>query len=406
MTAAAPVQPLSGIRVLDLTRLLPGPWATMLLADLGAEVVKVEHPGTGGDPARHAQPRYQGLERSESVYFCNNNRNKRSITLDLKVASERAEFLRLVPSFDVVVDSSRPGSADRLGVGYPVLRDLRPDLIYCALSGFGQTGPLADLAGHDLNIAGMSGLLMHGAGEAPAMPGVLMGDYAGSTMVVVAVMAALVDRSRHGRGAFIDVSMLDALVTWNTVQLTGAFAARVDPSAGGAVEGWGGNPRYGIYRTRDRKFVTVSLLEKKYWDAFCRLQGREDLINPDETPADRLTSHGARSASYRDFLERAFATRDRDDWVAELMARSIPVCPVFAPEELPGTSQARAREQFLSIRSEALGMEIPQLGFPFRMTLSDGVDAFALRRGPPAVGEANAEYRAQTLTTGDRVDVR
>lgn len=392
MNPVAP-QPLTGIRVLDLSRLLPGPWATMLLADLGAEVMKVENPRTDGDPARHAEPRYVGGGKSESVYFCNANRNKRSMVLDLKDAAGREALQRLVREADVVVESSRPGVADRLGIGYEQLRAIKPTIIYCALTGYGQTGPLSGLAGHDLNIAGMSGLLQRSAGETPAMPNMLMGDYAGGMMVVVGVLSALVDRERHGRGAFIDVAMLDALMSWTTVQMTGAFATKVDPAQTAEVEGFGGNPRYGIYRTRDGKYVTVSLLEKKFWDAFCELQGRADLINPDETEADRLTGHGARGATYREFLETIFLTRDRDAWVAELQAKAIPVCPVLTPAELEGSAQARARGHFFEVQCAQVGRAVPQIGFPFHMTLSDGSNAFAIRNGPPSLGEANGEFR-------------
>ena len=392
MSPAAP-QPLTGIRVLDLTRLLPGPWATMLLADLGAEVIKVENPGTGGDPARHAEPRYVVGSASESVYFCNANRNKRSLVLDLKDAAGRDALHRLVREADVVVESSRRGVAERLGIGYDQLRAIKPTIIYCALSGYGQTGPLSGLAGHDLNIAGMSGLLQRSAAEAPAMPNMLMGDYAGGMMVVVGILSAIVDRERHGRGAFLDVSMLDALMSWTTIQMTRAFATQVDPAQTAELEGFGGNPRYGIYRTRDGKYVTVSLLEKKYWDAFCELQGRTDLVNPHETEADRLTSHGSRGAAYRRFLEAIFLTRDRDDWIADLQAKDIPVCPVLTPDELASSAQGNARGHFLEVPCAHLGRPVPQIGFPFRMTLSDGTDAFALRSGPPTLGEANAHFR-------------
>jgi alpha-methylacyl-CoA racemase len=387
------LQPLTGIRVLDLTRLLPGPWATMLLADLGAEVIKIENPQTDGDPARHASPRYIAGERSESVYFCNVNRNKRSIVLDLKDAADRDVLHRLVRDADVVVESSRPGVAARLGVGYEQLREINASIIYCALTGYGHTGPLAALAGHDLNVAGMSGLLQRAAHETPAMPNVLMGDYAGGMMVVVGVLSALVDRERHGRGAFIDVSMLDALVSWTTMQQTGAFARRADPSQTAEVEGWGGNPRYGIYRTRDGKYVTVSLLEKKFWDAFCELHGRADLVNPGETEADRLTGHGARGAAYREFLEAIFLTRDRDEWVLDLQAQAIPVCPVLTPDEMSHSPQGRARGHFFDVDCAAIGRSVPQIGFPFHMTLSDGSNAFAVRHGPPALGDADADFR-------------
>jgi crotonobetainyl-CoA:carnitine CoA-transferase CaiB-like acyl-CoA transferase len=391
MTPVAP-QPLSGIRVVDLTRLLPGPWATMLLADLGADVVKVENPRTDGDPARHASPRYVAGGNSESVYFCNANRNKRSVVLDLKDAAGREALQRLVRDADVVVESWRPGVAQRLGIDYARLRELKPAIIYCALTGYGQTGPLAGLAGHDLNIAGMSGLLQRSAAETPRMPNMLMGDYAGGTMVVVGILSALVDRERHGRGAYIDVAMLDALMSWTTVQMTGAFAAAVGSAQTAELEGFGGNPRYGIYRTRDGKYVTVSLLEKKFWDAFCELQGRPDLINPDETEADRLTGHGTLGASYREFLESVFPTRDRDDWVAELHANAIPVCPVLTPDELAQSAQAKARGHFFDVHCAQIGRSVPQIGFPFHMTLSDGRDAFAVRNGPPPLGEANADF--------------
>ena len=256
-------------------------------------------PATGGDNARHAQPRYETAQGSESVYFCNVNRNKRSVALDLKHPAGVQALRDLAREADVVVENFRPGVADRLGIGYEALRAVRPTIIYCALSGYGQGGPLAGMAGHDLNIAGMSGLLQRSSDEAPAMPTMLMGDYAGAVMVVIGILSAIVDRERHGRGAFLDVAMLDALVSFTSISMTGPFARRVDPAHAGVLEGFGGNPRYAIYRTRDGRYVTASLLEKKYWDAFCTLVGREDLINPDETEADRLSAHGARGPLYR-----------------------------------------------------------------------------------------------------------
>lgn len=382
-------QPLSGIRVLDLTRLLPGPWSTMLLADLGAEVIKIEHPD-GGDGSRHGTPRYGRGDSSESVYFCNVNRNKRSVTLDLKSKAGLAKLHALVGDADVVVESFRAGVADRLGIGYGALREVNPAVIYCALTGYGQTGRRAAMAGHDLNIAGMSGLLQLHEQQVPDMPNMLMGDYAGGTMAVIGVLAALVDRARHGRGAFIDVSMLDALMSWTTAQMTQPFAHAVDPEhQSGEVEGWGGNPRYGIYRARDGRYLTVSLLEKKFFDAFCTAYGRPDLINPDETEADRLTSHGGRADAYRAFLEALFLTRDRDAWIAELEARGVPVCPVLTPEEAYRSPYGRERGHFFDMNLARLGERIPQPGFPFRMTHSDGASAFALRHEPPALGEAN-----------------
>ena len=406
-SSRTPPQPLSGIRILDLTRLLPGPWSTMLLADLGAQVIKIENPETGGDPSRSAQPRYVSSDgASESVYFCNVNRNKRSVVLDLKADEDLATFHRLVCDADIVVENFRAGAADRLGIGYEQVRKLNPALIYCALTGYGQTGPLASLAGHDLNIAGMSGLLQLHPAQQPAMPNMLMGDYAGAMMAVVGILSALVDRARTGLGAFVDVSMLDSLISWTTSQMTVPFAHAVEPGRdrAGAIEGWGGNPRYGIYRTRDGKYLTVSLLEKKFWDAFCRLHGRDELINPDETEADRLTSHGARGESYRAFLEPLFLTKDRDAWVADLQPKGIPVCPVLTPGEAYRSPYGRGRGHFFDLPIARLSTDVPQIGFPFRMTRSDGSDAFATRHEPPALGEANAEFTSTDQRSDSHVD--
>jgi len=232
--------PLSGIKVLDLTRLLPGPWGTMMLGDLGADVLKVER-RDGGDNSRAAALRYRGQGASESVYFSTMNRNKRSIALDLKDGADRNRFLDLAREADVVVESFRPGVADRLGIGYQKLKTINENIIYCALTGYGQHGPSHHLAGHDLNIAGLSGLLQAERGQEPSMPGLLMGDYAGGVMVPMSILAALVERERHGRGSFLDVSMLDALISWTGMQMNDVFAASVPAADGESVKGWGGN---------------------------------------------------------------------------------------------------------------------------------------------------------------------
>jgi crotonobetainyl-CoA:carnitine CoA-transferase CaiB-like acyl-CoA transferase len=378
--------PLAGLRVLDLTRLLPGPWCSMMLADLGAEVLKIEHPN-GGDNSRAASPRYQGAYGSESVYFCTLNRNKRSLALDLKQAADHARFLALAREAHVVVESFRPGVADRLGIGYAALRALNPDLVYCALSGYGQTGPRAHLPGHDLNIAGLSGLLQLTPGQPPAMPGMVMGDYAGGAMALIGILAAVAGR----QGAFIDASMLDGLIGWTGVQMTGVFARHAGPAAGSEVEGWGGNPRYGLYRTKDGRYLTVSLLEKHFWEAFCRHVDRTDLIDPNETEADRLTSHGERGPLYRESLTSIFASRDRAAWVSAMETLGIPICPVLTPEEVYCAAPAAGRGWFDRVDMPGLNGSIPQMGFPFQMQMADGSNGLSLRRPPPALDEANGD---------------
>lgn len=364
----------------------------MTLGDLGAEVVKIENPHQGGDNSRAGRPRYTGQGRSESVYFCNVNRNKRSLVLDLKKKEDCETLLGLARDADVVIESFRPGVADRLGIGYKALSALNPRIIYCAISGYGQTGPLKALAGHDLNIAGMSGLLQLTPDQQPTMPNMLMGDYAGGVMALVGILAAIAQRERTGMGSCLDVSMLDALVSWTNVQMTGVFARTIDAAQTSAIEGWGGNPRYNIYKTKDGRYVTASLLEKKYWDALCRHCGREDLINDQETEDDRLSTHGDRGIQYLAFLTDLFLRKTRDAWVAELQAKEIPVCPVLTPDEVFAANAKAQRDWFFQMNMPHLGLSVPQNGFPFRMTGPDGISGFAVRCPPPALGEANSDH--------------
>jgi alpha-methylacyl-CoA racemase len=383
------VQPLRDIRVLDLTRHLPGPWCTMTLADLGADVIKIERPVTG-DTVRHAAPAYEGNGTRVGAYFCNVNRNKRSLALDLKRDADREQLLALAQDSDVVVENFRSGTADRLGIGYESMRSRNARIVYCAITGYGQAGPLAQMPGHDLNIAGLCGMLQMERDHVPVMPNVLMGDYAGATAALSAILAGLLAARVQGRGSYIDVAMLDALSSWSSVHMAQVFA-RSGHGHAGRVEGWGGNPRYNLYRTRDSRYVTVSLLEKALWLRFCRAFGREDLFNPDESEADRLTAHGARSDDYRAFIAEVVAREDRDALTARFRALDLPVCAVYTPDEWYASEAARGRQCFIEQEHPALGRAIPELGFPFRMTMADGSDAFALRRPPPGLDDARAD---------------
>ncbi|HEY0582777.1 MAG TPA: CoA transferase, partial [Chloroflexota bacterium] len=202
---------LDGLRVLDLTRLLPGPFCTMLLADLGADVIKIEEP-TGGDPARHYPP----LQGDTGALFVLVNRNKRSLTVDLKSDEGRELLLKLVERSDILVESFRPGVMDRLGLGYPVLSSRNPRIIYATLSGFGQTGPYRDRAGHDLNYLALAGVLGYNVGHdgQPVAPAVQIADLGGGTLGAVAILAAVVSRQQTGRGQAVDVSLFGAAVAW------------------------------------------------------------------------------------------------------------------------------------------------------------------------------------------------
>jgi crotonobetainyl-CoA:carnitine CoA-transferase CaiB-like acyl-CoA transferase len=207
-------------------------------------------------------------------------------------------------------------------------------------------------------------------------------------MALIGILAALAGRSRNGQGAFLDISMLDAAIGWTGVQMSDALARAYDPSSTDKVEGWGGNARYNIYRTRDGRHLTVSLLEKHFWIAFCRHVGREDLIDPTETEADRLTSHGDRGELYRSSLTEIFATRDRDDWATEMAALGIPICPVLSPDEVYASAPAAERGWFMDVAVPGFGRPVPQPGFPFVMQ-TESRSGFAVRRPPPQLGEAN-----------------
>ena len=369
--------PLEGMTVLDLSRLLPGPWASMLLGDYGAEVVKVEQPGRG-DYSRHATPRYE----RESVYFSNVNRNKRSLTLNLRTDEGREILLRLAERADVVLESFRPGIADRLGIGYEAVRERNGRAIYCSVTGFGQTGPYRGHAGHDLNIAGLGGFLQVDPEEPPRMSGFLMADFAGAAMCAIGVLLALQQRGRTGRGQYLDVAMLDSLVGWASIIATSPFARLAGASGEPRLQVFGANPRYNIYRCADGRSLSVSLLERAFWEKLCRAVGRADMINEDETEEDRLTDHGELREPYRRFLVELFAGRDRDAWVAELQARDVPCCPIHTPDEVWQDPQVAEREMLRWVEHDR-GGRIPQIGFPIKSSEM----APRIASPPPLLGE-------------------
>jgi alpha-methylacyl-CoA racemase len=320
--------PFTGLRVLDLSRLLPGPWASAVLADHGATVVKVEEPNRG-DYSRYNAPFVAG----ESVYFQAVNRQKLGLRLDLKTADGREAFLGLAAQADVVIEAFRPGVLTGLGLGYDVLSAVNPQLILCSLTGFGQDGPLFEAAGHDLNVAGMAGMLKFEDGR-PVVPAIQMADFAGASNLLLSIFAALYERDRVGHGSWLDVAMLDSLLSWSLIRHSAAlarFAGSEDPSQ---IEAFGGNPRYNVYECADGRWVSVSLLERKFWEAFCETMGRPDLVDPEESDADRLSSHGEAGDVYRSFLVETFRARSRDAWVEQLQARGLPCFPVYEPEEV------------------------------------------------------------------------
>jgi crotonobetainyl-CoA:carnitine CoA-transferase CaiB-like acyl-CoA transferase len=375
---------LEGIRVLDLSRMLPGPYASMMLGDLGAEVIKVEETRIG-DPTRHSPP----LIGERSAAFLQVNRNKKSIALNLKQPQARDIFLKLAATADVVLEQFRPGVVDRLGVGYDAVKEINPRIVYCSLTGFGQTGPHRDRSGHDLNYLALSGVLGLTTDERgkPVIPGVQVADLAGGMIAAFAILAALIARERTGRGQFVDVSMFDVMVSMLPIPAAHHFAGKTI-EVGGKYALSGAYPFYNIYETSDGKFMTLGALEPKFWANFCKRVGRDDL-------AARQFDAGDRRAELFEEVRAIFKSKTQSEWI-DLM-RDADCCsePALSMTEAFEHAQTRAREMINKISTaneESAKKEegATQLGFAYKMSDTPP----ETRCAAPALGEHTDELLA------------
>lgn len=372
--------PLEGIRVLDLSRLLPGGFCSLLLADFGAEVLKVEDTGMG-DYIRWSPPYVDGVEDSaKSALFLSLNRNKRSIRLDLKHERGREALLTLVRDHDVVLESFRPGVLDRLGVGYDRMKEVNPGIVYCAISGYGQTGPKRDAAGHDMNYLGLVGLLgLTGAkdGEPGAAPLQAAGQIAdiggGALMAAFGILAALRERDGSGEGQLVDVSMADGALSW-LAMVAGAYFADSNVPHRGELPLAGSLICYRPYQCADG-WVALGALEPKFWQAFCRGVDREDLIER-QFEAPGSDAHAE--------VQAIFAARTRADW--EAFAAECDCClePVLDLDEALESELVRAREMVVEIDQPGAAMPVRQVGLPVKLARTPGDHA---RLPGPALGE-------------------
>jgi crotonobetainyl-CoA:carnitine CoA-transferase CaiB-like acyl-CoA transferase len=362
--------PLAGVRVLDLSRLLPGPFCTLILSDLGASVDKLEDPHAG-DYMRLVPPLHKS---GFSGRFNAVNRDKRSLCLDLKRPEGRDALLKLAGRYDVLVESFRPGVLDRLGVGYAALSAANPRLTVCSISGYGQTGPWRERAGHDLNYVATAGALGMSGGDAPAVPGVQLADLAGGGLWgAVGILAALLDARATGRGRHLDVSMCEGALAFMLPDLGVADATGRSPERGGETLN-GGLACYGVYRTADRRFVSVGALEPKFWTAFNQAIGRKSDLS-------ELMAPRAEQERIRGEIQAILETRTRDEWEAVFAGVDACVEPVLAADELERHPQHRARELFFAIG------ELKQVRTVFGR--ADG------HRPPPALGQHSAEILAE-----------
>jgi crotonobetainyl-CoA:carnitine CoA-transferase CaiB-like acyl-CoA transferase len=370
--------PLEGVRVLDLSRLLPGGFCSLMLADFGAEVLKVEDTGMG-DYVRWSVPRYEGAaESANSALFLALNRNKRSIRVNLREEGGREVLLRLAREYDVLLESFRPGVLDRLGVGYERLRQRNPGLVYCAISGYGQDGPFRDRSGHDLNYIGLVGLLAltGDRGGPPVQPGGQIADIGGGgLMAAFGILTALRERDRSGEGQFVDVSMADGSLSWLGLVAArylcdGTAPRRGDPELAGRLI------CYRPYACADG-WVTLGALEPKFWQEFCRGVGREDLIDRQfEPPGSEAHAE----------VERIFLERTREQWRAFASEHDCCLEPVMELDEALESELVRAREMVVELQQPGAGA-VRQLGPPVKLSRTPGS---ALSPGP-VLGEHTDE---------------
>lgn len=364
--------PLAGVRVLDLTRLLPGGYATLLLADLGADVLKVEEPGKG-DYVRWTPPMTGDFSAAHVAL----NRNKRSLTLNLKSDEGRDILGSLVESHDVLVESFRPGVMARLGVGWDDLRARNPRLVYCAISGYGQDGPRSQTAGHDVNYIGYAGVLGIVGDEdgPPVIPGVQIGDLAGGGMAaVISILVALNRRAQTGEGDFCDVSMMDGVVSWLSIHAGEFVATGVEPQRG-RMHLSGAYPCYRIYPAADG-WISVGALEPQFWTALCDAIDRPDLAGDAFAVGDRRNEVVAE-------LDAMFAARGRAEWMKLFDGKDVCVAPVNTMAEAFEDEQVRHRKMIVDGDVAGVG-PWRYVGNPIKLASAPGDVA---RLPPPGLGE-------------------
>ena len=371
---------LDGIRVLDLTRALAGPFCTLMLGDNGADVIKVEIPGTGDDTRKWGPP----FIGEESAYYLSINRNKRSLTLNLQDAQAKEIFMKLAKVSDVVVENFTPGVMGRFGLDYEAVKAVNPGVVFCSISGFGQDGPYRNRPAYDQIMQGVSGL-MSITGEPDGEPqkiGIAVTDIGAGMWSAFAIMAALHHREKSGDGQYIDISMLDAQVAWLTYQAAFFFANGQPPKRMGAA-----HPTlvpYQAFMCKDGKYINVAVGSERIWERFCQGMGREDLKDhPDfATNSIRVNNRG----SLVSMLQEYFLTRPVAEWVADLQAVNVPCGPINDLADVFADPQVLARNMYQEMAHPTLG-SIKQTGLPIKFSLTPG----GLDRHPPLLGEHNQE---------------
>ncbi|MES2518326.1 MAG: CoA transferase [Bacteroidota bacterium] len=365
--------PLQGIRILDLTRLLPGPLGTMLMADMGAEVIKIEDPNAP-DYVRFFPPFVGG----ESVNYLAYNRSKLSMFLDYKSEEGRQVFFELIKTADVVVEQFRPNFLDKIGIGYEDAKKINPKIIYVSVTGYGQSGPYAHLAGHDLNYIAYAGILgiTGEMGSNPTVPGVQMADIAGgSYMSVIATLSALHSRNQTGVGQHVDVSMTDAVMPLLSVSYA-TYSATNQPQNRGTLPLSGGMPNYGVYPCKDQKFIALGALEPKFWGKFC------DLTNKLEWKMFMVPQNTEELQLFKNLIGALFLEKNQQDWVTFGLQNDLLISPVYGLEDLENDPHLQARQMIIEIEHSTSG-KLKSIGVPLKFSETEAKPSWAA----PILGE-------------------
>lgn len=383
--------PLEGIKVLDLSRFGPGLFTTMMLADMGAEVLRIQEVGLptpggrGAVEARVADSAFADREAERSSPYYALNRNKKSLCLNLKAPEGCEIFYQLAQNADVIMEAYRPGVVKRLGVDYETIREINPRIVYCSLTGYGQDGPYKNIVGHDANyisIAGALGITGLRNGP-PVLPGFQLADFAaGSMHCALGIVLALMARERTGRGQYVDISMTDGVVSLLANQLSTCFRTGVVPRPGEMPTN-GGIPGYNVYESQDGEYFSLGNLEPWFWENLCRALGREDFIAHQDTPGEKREEI---FAAFR----AIFRTKTRDEWFEYLKDKDICVGKVYTLDELESDAQLRHRQMVVEVEAPG-GEKIKQVGIPIKLSETPG----AIRSLAPSPGQHTAEVLAQ-----------
>ena len=382
---------LDGVRVLDVSQVMAGPFCCLLLADMGADVIKVEKPNGGDDSRRMGPPFLNG----ESAAFLAINRNKRGLALDLKQPQGQALILRLAAWADVVVENFRPGTLDALGLGYEALSAQHPELIYCSISGFGQTGPYRERGGYDLVAQGMSGIMSvtgH-AGQPPVKVGVPITDLNAGMYAAYGILCAYISRLRSGRGQLVDTSLFEAGLAYTVWESAGYFATGQTPPPMGSAHR--SAAPYQAFRTADGYF-TVGAANQANWEKLCQALGRPDLLS-DPRFRDNPT-RTTRAAELAAELEKVFVTRRTAEWLELLGPSGMPAGPINDMAAVYADPQTQAREMVVALDHPTAG-RVRHIGVPVKLSETPG----AIRRAAPTLGQHTDEVLAELGLAPDEV---